>query len=214
MRKYYLIPIILLIIAILIFISIQIRSPTTGCDDLSEEECSNNEKCRGSYSQTSSCPICADVIYIFEECLEILDEEFEQAKIDKELCERAMGEWKRTDYIEIGNPFISPAYECWCPQGDFELYYDRGSISFVENRGCVSNKIICEENEGIWEKGEISSTEIFYPAPIQDECIIEDRYRILEWDEEEGVCIQKKFNNPKCMIDGEEMSLFDLDRLS
>lgn len=174
------------------------------CEELSENECFDSEKCRGVYGPSSCRGNTCTTDHKFQACIEIPEERIQQGKIDKVLCENTQGNWHRDFSLEPGI--------CNCPQYNQtdtlnpNLYHEFGKTKFVKEKGCVSEKNVCEENGGTWKMPEASSTEIRKDI-LHDDCANSSIYILKYWDKENSACIFIKFDNPnpKCLINGKEI---------
>jgi len=211
-RKYYWIIGIIIFGIIMISGCIQLDTPpsqeipsepiqdVTICKNLNGQKCFNNEECRGKYGPSH----CSDGICtadeVFKKCVKIPEEDIKQSKINKKLCETTIGTWKRNRFSDPGG--------CECREKE---YKETGHFYFIKERGCISAKEICEENDGLWKKPEVSSIENREDIS-RDKCVTSSERTLLNWDEENSICILSRINdtNPKCLINNEEINPFNL----
>lgn len=150
-------------------------------------------------SPAQDCPdvCCTPVIKVCEEntCkvkprirANIPQELLEKEVQDKELCVKTGGTWVR-DEIWVG--------ECQCASLEYSEF---GRNNFIETRGCVNQKTLCEESQGIWEKPKVSMIENRTDIS-KENCITKDIYTLMEWDAKNNFCILKRIDdpNPKCL---------------
>ena len=112
----------------------------------------------------------------------------EKEAIDKELCKNTGGAWIR-DEIWVG--------QCQCASLD---YFEYGRNNFIEGRGCISQKTLCDENNGIWEK----PRKVYFQGSLnEDDCkqipnsIWREKERdCMVYDDEKGEYADP---NPKCV---------------
>lgn len=164
----------------------------TACDNLNQEECFNNEECRGIYGPSScSGGVCtADVA--FKRCVKIPEEEIRQSKNDMALCEDTKGFWKKSPFSEPGR--------CQC---NGKEYKEVGRVGFVKDRGCVEAKTLCIEQQGTWELPK----KVYFKIIPESECndMPNSEYReemedCMIYDDEKGYYADP---NPKCLINNE-----------
>ncbi|PIZ96411.1 MAG: hypothetical protein COX80_01485 [Candidatus Magasanikbacteria bacterium CG_4_10_14_0_2_um_filter_33_14] len=191
------------------------ENKTVSCSSLSENECIANKRC-DVITGPSSCFGGDDLLSLctadltFKRCRTITQEEFKKTNEKEKNCNDFGGTWKSS--VKIGGT-------CTCTNTnkmqdrDYFAYLEKGgSIRFVENAGCISDKALCEKNNGTWKtnfQAEAYTTPydpfINRPKNIHKEDCKGENYQctntnedytkgerkncFYEWDEEKNTCL-------------------------
>lgn len=121
-------------------------------------------------------------------------ERLEKEAVDKKLCSRTGGIWNEGPIWDIG------FCQCKENQDNPEKYFDLGKENFIDGRGCIGQRQLCDESGGLWKKPDVWTTEKRKDIP-KDKCISSSIYTLMKWDEENDLCILERINdpNPKCL---------------
>lgn len=113
----------------------------------------------------------------------------EKEAIDKKLCYQTGGFWIEEVPWDVG--------KCRCKNNldDPEKYFELGRYVFIDGRGCVSQRTLCEESGSVWKKPEVSVVENREDIP-KENCITRSIYTLMEWDEKNNLCILNRINDP------------------
>ncbi len=190
------------------------RCHCSGCGGFSYEDIVNTNYVDKWYedhncSPAMECPsVCCSPVFVACEnntCLvkprtreNIPKELLEKEAIDKELCKNTGGAWIR-DEIWVG--------QCQCVSLD---YFEYGRNNFIDGRGCISQRMLCEENNGIWEKPRKVYFQAFLKSPdgswrpvtendckqIPNSIWRENERDCMVYDDEKGEYADP---NPKCV---------------
>ncbi len=163
------------------------------CTNLSQSECFEHPLCREFYGPSyCSCNVCtADIGYKW--CVKMPEKEIIQAEIDKTLCEKTNGAWSIDHHNKPG--------DCGCSIDPLEdgsdprLIYGIGRIYFDAEKGCISDKRVCEENGGYWKNPEPWLFEDREDI-AKDKCVTSSPFAVLNWSKEKNLCVITRYENP------------------